>query len=171
MITGPKNGGRSLEDRDYIEYVNGEFGGDTTIHLQVLDDRAFGATSDTGSTRGVSAEMMMLCCTLTGLMTIGLPARFLNSFDDKDRIGLVPSSWANVDLLHCPTYNEMLHTYRLVVLTGGEHNSDCIFASRQMDRGELLGTVRRAAAQAKIETSCLGLIEGTRYDELYERTI
>lgn len=151
-----------LADRSYLAHV------DAVLGQEAIKARiTIGGTTESRR----SFDLMVLSLMSADLAQVGLPLRFLGSFDDKDRIGIAPTSTESVDFAHFPTYNEMLAEYELVVLAGGEHNSDCIIASKRMDNETLLNRVKKAAIQLDREVNCLDLIQGEAYERLHERTL
>ncbi|MBI2843856.1 MAG: hypothetical protein HYX78_10690 [Armatimonadetes bacterium] len=102
---------------------------------------------------------------------VGLPSTWLTVVGWDDRIGIISNGEATVDFTHCPSFHEMLYTYDLVVIPGGEHHTECLIASWRMPCDTLLEHIVLAVKSLNYRVSTLGMIAGSAYEMVYQRSI
>lgn len=118
----------------------------------------------------LSFGVVAVDCTVTELLRVGLPGTFLTAMGWQDRIGIAPKQGIEMSEKRCPRREEMLQSYCIVIVPGGEHSSECLFTSLSMGNAELLGRLEGAASSLDWEFKCLGNVEGPIYEELYGRS-
>ena len=114
---------------------------------------------------------VVLSCTAGELGEIGLPPHFLRQYDNTDRIGVCPSGSRDADWNRYPSCAEMIDAYQFVVIAGGDHCSDCLIASKHMEKAALAELADSAASALEWDPHFLGYVEGNGYELLYERTL
>lgn len=103
------------------------------------------------------------------LCQLGLPETFLSPPGWRNRLAINPIPGKMHDLSTYPKFQDLLDTFELVVFPGGEHYTECLFASIHMQADAIAKRIKEAALEFGWTLEYLGEIKGSDYEDLYAR--
>jgi hypothetical protein len=117
----------------------------------------------------------ILAFSLSGreLHQIGLPNTVLTFAGwEDDRMAFMLAGESDGRLLTCfPSWSDLVGNYEVAVFPSGDHGSDCIVASKCMDRNHLGDVVQAALNRVGWSWADRGHIEGDGYEQMYKRSM
>lgn len=115
----------------------------------------------------LSFGILAISCRVCDLISMGLPGSFLAPMGWQDRIGFAPKPRVIIGEDHCPSLNEVLNSYEVMLIPGGEHSSECLLTSTSLSQETLLDRVKLAAGSLGWKFKSPEVVKEADYEELY----
>jgi hypothetical protein len=121
----------------------------------------------------VKAGILALSLTVDELQQVGLPNTVLTFAGwNDDRIAIQLGKGSNKNMLRSfPCYAELVDNYDVAIFPAGEHGSDCVLASKQLNRSELEELAHKAMDSLKWRWVSQGHIGPDDYERMYQQSM